>query len=122
MRTSWPRRLERYTNSAGDVSPSAFSSSERRRPRRELPGMYGKPKASLTTGLSAPPISSDPFPAPICRPVSQCRSPERIILPASFNGVWAVWELMSLFTISNDRFEEVLESLVPLGVVLAGHL
>src|SRR5947209_15154121 len=122
MRTSWPLRLDRYTSSLGTARPSDCSSSARRRPRKELPGMYGIPNASLTTGLSAPPISSEPLPAPMWSPDSHFSSPSRISFPISFSSVCAVWELMSLFVVSDDRFEEVLETLVALGVILARHL
>src|SRR5262245_5064719 len=122
MRTSWPLRRERYTSSAGTASPDACSRRERILPRRELPGTYGRPNASLTTGLSDPPISSDPLPAPTCRPVSHCSSPSRINLPISFSSVWAVCALIDLLVIGHDSLEKVLEPFVPANVVLARHL
>ena len=85
------RKVDQF---AGTASPEDCSSSERILPRSELPGTYGRPNASLTTGLSEPPISSEPLPAPTCRPVSQCISPSRISLPISFNSVWEVCALM----------------------------
>src|SRR5271155_3158317 len=94
MRTSCPLRLDRYTSSAGTARPEDCSSSERSFPRNELPGTYGRPKASFTTGLSDPPISSEPLPAPTCSPVSQCSSPSRINLPKNFNSVCVVCALM----------------------------
>src|SRR5437899_3852040 len=104
--------------------PLECSSSERSFPRNELPGMYGRPKASLTTGLSAPPISSEPFPAPMWRPVSQCSSPSRISLPISFNSVFAVCELMLplLFVVGDDGLKEIPKPLVSTRFVLASNL
>src|ERR1044071_10178464 len=103
--------------------PLDCSSSERILPRSELPGTYGRPKASFTTGLSDPPISSEPLPAPTCRPVSQCISPSRINLPTNFNSVCGVWALMlPLFVVGDDGFKQVLEALVAALVVLARNL
>src|SRR5690349_12014822 len=88
--------------------------------------MYGSPKASFTTGLSAPPISSDPLPAPMCSPVWQVMSPSRINFPINFSSVCAVCELIvgsvSLFVVGDDGFEKIAEAFVTFGVVLARHL
>src|ERR1700738_1590311 len=126
MRTSWPLRFDRYTSSLGTAMPDDCSSRDRSRPRSELPGTYGKPKASLTTGLSAPPISKEPFPAPIWRPVWHSRSPSRINLPTSFSSVCAVCELnlrsSSLFVVGDNGLKQVAEALVAPRFVLARHL
>src|SRR5260370_21028444 len=97
----------------------AFSSNERTLPRSELPGMYGSPNASFTTGLSAPPISSEPLPAPMCNPVSQCNSPDKTSLPTNCSCVCAVCELIFLFllVVGDDRLEQIFESLVTARVV-----
>src|SRR5215471_1064737 len=123
MRTSCPLRRDRKTSSDGTARPDDCSSSERILPRSELPGTYGRPNASLTTGLSDPPISSEPLPAPTCRPVSQCSSPSRINLPMSFSSVCAVCALMlPLFVVCDDGLEQVLEPFVAALIVLAGDL
>src|SRR5215469_16947453 len=122
MRTSWPLRRDRYTSSDGTARPDACSSRERILPRSELPGTYGRPNASLATGLSDPPISSEPLPAPTCRPVSQVMSPSRISLPISFNSVCAVCALMVLLVVGHDGLEKILEPFVPTDIVLSRYL
>src|SRR5581483_5454549 len=122
MRTSCPLRRERNTSSDGTARPLDCSSSDRSLPRSELPGTYGRPWESFTTGLSDPPISSEPLPAPTCRPVSQCKSPSRISFPISFNSVCAVCALMLLLVVGHDGLEKVLEPFVPADVVLARNL
>src|SRR5258706_9552806 len=106
------------------ANPLECSSKERSLPRSELPGIYGRPNASFTTGLSAPPISREPLPAPIWRPVSQCRAPSRISLPISFNSVFAVCELMLplLFVVGDDGLKQITEPLVTARFVLASNL
>src|SRR3954454_7474258 len=93
--------------------------------------MYGRPNASLTTGLSAPPISSEPLPAPMWRPVSHVKSPSRISFPINFSSVFAVCELIAvfvlsfdadLFVISHDGFKQIAKSLVAAIIVSAGDL
>src|SRR5581483_4699921 len=123
MRTSCPLRRERNTSSDGTARPLDCSSSDRSLPRSELPGTYGRPWESFTTGLSDPPISSEPLPAPTCRPVSQCSSPSRISLPTSFNSVCAVCALMlPLFVVCDDGLEQVLETFVAALIVLPRDL
>src|ERR1035441_882713 len=102
MRTSCPLRRETNTSSEGIAKPEVCSSSERILPRSELPGTYGRPNASLTTGLSLPPISSEPLPAPTWSPVSQSISPSRISFPISFNSVWVVCALITLLVVGHD--------------------
>src|ERR1039458_1892674 len=102
--------------------PPDCSSSERILPPKNFPGTRGGPKASLTTGLSEPPISSDPLPAPTCRPVSHVISPSRISLPISFNSVWGVCALMLLLVVGHDGLEKILEPFVAAVIVLARHL
>src|ERR1700749_832508 len=84
--------------------------------------MYGLPNASLATGLSEPPISSEPLPAPTCRPVSQCNSPSRISFPISFNSVCAVCPLMPLLVVGHNGLEKIFEPFVPADIVLARNL